>query len=293
MHLKQSLKQQAAAVQPRRKRSGGDPRKAKAKPPISEKRSSQSDLLFVYAQPVVNPPATSSVTLSSFASVPTTATPTNLPINLTTNLASAATASNLSSSARPQLPDLSAMSSGSSFAGGNLVTSILAANPPPISPHVTAYNQASLTHTSKLSQQSFKSGESKGFYSGPYADSRAKQFVQCGQVVGSCAGASTLATAGPPNRTQGQSLGKDSFGCYSNIDYSYGEPVVLSDLTSSSSLSNELAGSNVVSVSQLSNEMPGNPGTTESSQAHNSNFGLLNFNDLGIDLLDSSSYNFN
>lgn len=80
---------------------------------------------------------------------------------------------------------------------------------------------------------------------------------------------------------------------YSNVDYSFGEPVVLSDLTSSSSLSNELAGSNVMSMSQLSNEMAGNAGAPESNQPTNSNFGLLNFNDLGIDLLDNSNYNFN
>lgn len=91
------------------------------------------------------------------------------------------------------------------------------------------------------------------------------------------------------------SAGKEQFGLnyYSNVDYNYGEPVVLSDLTSSSSLSNELAGSNVMNVSQLSNEMAGNSGAAESNQPPNSNFGLLNFNDLGIDLLDSSSYNFN
>ena len=92
----------------------------------------------------------------------------------------------------------------------------------------------------------------------------------------------------------GQSADKDpiSLGYYSNIDYNYGEPVILSDLTSSSSLSNELASSNVVSVSQLGNETAGNSSTVESNQTPN-NFGLLNFNDLGVDLLDSSSYNFN
>lgn len=192
------------------------------------------------------------------------------------------------------------MSSGSSsFVGSNLVTSILAANPLPISQHVTGYSQTSLAHTTKqLSQQSFKSGETKGFYLGPGGgDSRAKHIVQCGQVLGSSLGtAAALQSAGLRERSQAsavsQSAGKDPFGLsyYSNIDYS--EPAILSDLTSSSSLSNELASSTVVSASQLSNEMAGSSGPAESNQTPN-NFGLLNFNDLGIDLLDSSSYNFN
>lgn len=112
-----------------------------------------------------------------------------------------------------------------------------------------------------------------------------KQFVHRGPPSAS---ATLQSTGSQPELGQAPSM-----SYYSNVDYSFGEPVVLSDLTSSSSLSNELAGSNVMSMSQLSNEMAGNAGAPESNQPTNSNFGLLNFNDLGIDLLDNSNYNFN